>query len=255
MKGIFQTYGKYYDFIYAEKDYEKERRFIEDIFRRFSDSPPSKILDIACGTGGHTIVFANEGYAVTGVDSSDAMIEIAREKAKKTCSGNVDFHVMDMRKLKLNQQFDACICMFSGMNYLLTYEDIKKTLRGIRKHLATNSLFVFDFWNGVAVLTVSPSTRTKVIERGDERLIKIAVPRLDAMRHLCEVTYHCLVIQKNRVVDEFEEKHVVRFFFPREIQNYLEENGFTLLGMCPFLSLEEKADEKTWNLTAISQVE
>jgi hypothetical protein len=62
-----------------------------------------------------------------------------------------------------------------------------------------------------------------------------------------------LVIQKNRVVDEFKEKHVVKFFFPREIQHYLAENGFTSLRMCPFLSAEEKANEKTWHLTAISQ--
>lgn len=250
---IFQTYGRYYDLIYTDKDYEKECCFIEDILARFSNSKPNKILDIACGTGEHAIVFANKGYAVTGVDSSDVMIDIAREKARKVCNGNIRFHVMDMRELKLDQRFDACICMFSGMDYLLTYEEIRKTIRGIRKHLVENSLFVFDFWNGVAVLTVLPSTRTKIVENGDKRLVRIAVPRLDAMRHLCEVTYHCLVIQKNKLVDEFEEKHVVRFFFPREIKSYLEENGFTLLRMCPFLSVEERADEKTWHLTAISQ--
>jgi hypothetical protein len=42
------------------------------------------------------------------------------------------------------------------------------------------------------------------------------------------------VIEKNVMVDEFEETYVVRFFFPREIQNYLAENGFTFLRMCPF---------------------
>jgi hypothetical protein len=61
------------------------------------------------------------------------------------------------------------------------------------------------------------------------------------------------VIKKNVMVDEFEETYVVRFFFPREVQHYLAENGFTSLRMCPFLSAEEKADEKTWHLTAVSQ--
>jgi len=32
-----------------------------------------------------------------------------------------------------------------------------------------------------------------------------------------------LVIEKNVVVDEFEETYVVRFFFPREIQHYLRK--------------------------------
>jgi len=72
--------------------------------------------------------------------------------------------------------------------------------------------------------------------------------------YICFITYHFyIVIEKNVMVDEFEETYVIRFFFPREIQNYLAENGFTFLRMCPFLSAEEKADEKTWHLTAISQ--
>lgn len=253
MKKIFQKYGRYYDLIYADKDYEKECRFIEDIFEHFADRKPDRILDVACGTGGHALVFANKSYDVTGVDSSDVMIDLARKKIGSIAKGNVSFHVMDMRELKLDEQFDACVCMFSGMDYLLTYEDIRKTLRGIRKHLFKGSLFVFDFWNGVAVLTVLPSTRTKIVGSWNRRLLRIAVPRLDAMHHLCEVAYRCLVIERNRVVDEFEEKHVVRFFFPREIESYLEENGFTLLGMSPFLSLEEKLDEETWHLTAISR--
>jgi SAM-dependent methyltransferase len=254
LSGIFQTYGKYYDLIYEDKDYEKECCYIEDIFSHFSKSKPRRVLDIGCGTGGHAILLAKRGYDVIGVDISQTMINIAKKKAKSVSGeGCASFHIMDMKRLKLNQMFDACICMFSSIDYLLTYEDLRRTLRNVRMHLTKDSLFIFDFWNGLAVLTITPSARTKIIDKGAERFIRITVPRLDAMHHLCQVTYHCIVIRKGRVVDEFKENHVVRFFFPKEMEHYLEENGFTFLRMCPFLSVKGRADEKTWHLTAISQ--
>lgn len=253
MSGIFQTYGKYYDLIYEDKDYEKECCYIENIFSRFSKLKPTRILDIGCGTGGHAILLARRGYDVTGVDVSKVMVDIAKKKAKDVDGSYADFHVMDMRKLKLDQKFDACICMFSGIDYLLTYEDLRRTLRHVRMHLIEDSLFIFDFWNGLAVLTITPSARTKVIKKGAERLIRFAVPRLDVMQHLCHVMYYCMMIRNRKVVEEFEENHVVRFFFPKEIEHYLEENLFEVLSLHPFLGLNKNADEKTWHLTAVSR--
>ena len=46
-----------------------------------SEKKVSSILDIGCGTGSHALPFADMGYAVTGVDISEDMLEIARKKA------------------------------------------------------------------------------------------------------------------------------------------------------------------------------
>jgi SAM-dependent methyltransferase len=44
---------------------------------------PAAVADIGCGTGSLTVLLAAEGYAVTGLDFSPAMIRAARAKARK----------------------------------------------------------------------------------------------------------------------------------------------------------------------------
>jgi 2-polyprenyl-3-methyl-5-hydroxy-6-metoxy-1,4-benzoquinol methylase len=252
MNRTFLSYGKYYDIIYSDKDYEKECDFLEEIFRKYSHHMPKTILDVGCGTGGHIISLAMRGYTLTGLDASKIMIRIAKEKGSKK-NVSVDFYVMDARKLQLNERFDACISMFATMDYIIKNEGIQKTLHNIRKHLKNGSLFIFDFWYGPAVLTILPSMRTKVIEKGGTRIIRISQPQLDSLHHICKVRYHLVVIKENRVIDEVKETHTVRFFFPEEIKHYLEENGFKLLRLCPFLNLKSRVNEKIWNVAATSR--
>jgi len=253
MKKVFQSYGKYYDVIYADKDYEKECDFLEEIFKNYSRFMPKTILDAGCGTGGHAVPLAKRGYAVTGIDASEVMTRIAEEKAREN-GVSVNFYVGDLRKLRLNRKFDACVCMFAVMDYLTENEEIGEVLSKIRGHLEDGGLFVFDFWYGPAVLTLLPSVRVKTTEKGGVRVIRFAEPHLDILNHICEVDYRLIVSEERRIIEEVKERHRVRFFFPQEIRHYLKESGFNLLKLCSFLELDADPSERVWNAAAISQV-
>jgi 2-polyprenyl-3-methyl-5-hydroxy-6-metoxy-1,4-benzoquinol methylase len=164
LKGIFKSYAKYYDIIYADKDYGKECDFLEEIFKKYLKSKPKTILDCGSGTGGHAILLAKRGYEVTGIDLSEEMINIAKEKASKN-NVNVDFHVMNLCNLRLNKKFDACISMFNVIGYITNNNDLLNALSNIREHLKKGALFIFDFWYGPAVLTILPSSRMKIVEK------------------------------------------------------------------------------------------
>lgn len=248
----FGKYSEYYDLIYQDKDYEGECDFIEEVFRTFSVKPIRAVLDAGCGTGGHSIPLVKRGYRVTGIDASEVAVKIARKKGKQSNS-RLNFYAMDIRHFQLNRTFDACICMFAVMNYLTGNEDIQSALRDIREHLEKDSLFIFDCWNGLAVLRILPSVTVKTVIGEDKKVIRIARPELDALRHLCRVNYHLIVTQSNAIVDEIEETHVVRFLFPQEIAHYLEDANFELLKICPFLNLEGKVDENVWNIAIIAR--
>ena len=235
-----------------DKNYEKECDFLEEIFRKYSKLMPKTILDGGCGTGGHAIPLAKRGYEVTGVDTSEVMINIAKEKASE--SGiNISFNIMDLRNLRLNKKFDACICMFAVIDYIIDNKDLSKTLLNIREHLKRDSLFIFDFWYGPAVLTTLPTPRMKIIDKNDLKVIRFAKPHLDTLHHICEINYNFMVIEENLIIHKGKEKHTVRFYFPEEIKHYLEESNFENLRFCPFLKLNTDPSEKTWNVTAIAQ--
>jgi SAM-dependent methyltransferase len=247
----FRRYGKYYDMLYKDKDYEGECDFLEVVFRKYGDVP-SSILDAGCGTGGHAVVLAQRGYEVTGIDQSEIMIDIAQEKAAQQ-GVDADFLAMNIIDFKLEKKFDACISMFATINYVTTNEELQTCLGSISRHLKPGALFIFDYWNGPAVLTLKPSIRVKTVESNGMRLIRIATPSLDAVHHLCRVSYDCVVLEGRRLIDEFKEEHVVRFLFPEEVRHYLEENGFDLLGIFPFLDLDGRIDETVWNAVAVAK--
>lgn len=247
----FNSYAKYYDLLYSDKDYEGECVFIESIFRNYAHTPPEEILDAGCGTGGHALPLARRGYRVTGLDASESMIAQAEMKAHNA-GVSVQFHKADLRDFDLSKNFDACVCMFAVIDYVTETQDLLKTFKNIACHLVANGLFVFDFWYGPAVLKIRPSVRVKTVKNKKLQLIRTAKPTLDVLRHLCAVDYHLIVLEGSRVVDEVRERHLIRYLFPEELRHYLEESGFNLLELTAFLDLTKAPTEDNWNVTAIA---
>ncbi len=242
----FRDLAKYYDLIYKDKDYHKEANFIEECFKKYLQ--PKKILEIGCGPGNYTKIFSEKGYDITGIDTSEEMLEVARGKC------NCNFLNMDVRNLSLYSKFDCCLALFAVMGYITEDLDIKKTLTKIRKHLKNDGIFIFDVWNGLAVLKHLPEDRIKEVEDDEFKLKRYAHPTLKASSNICEVDYKLIVFRKDsKETYEINEKHVVRFYFPQEIEHRLEYAGFKVLKICPFLDLNGKVTEDIWNMTVIAK--
>jgi SAM-dependent methyltransferase len=252
---IFGAYAHFYDALYQDKDYNAECDFLAAIFARYAPGPIRTILDLGCGTGGHALLLAQRGYQVTGVDRSEEMLAIAQAKATSTFQrSNVPtFQRGDIRTLALGQTFDAVICMFAVMSYMTTNADVGAALTTARRHLAPGGLLIFDGWHGPAVLTERPSDRYKIIQTGDERTIRFVQPALDVVRHTVDVSYKVMRIRRDRIVEEVDEVHPMRFFFAQELALHLECAGFRLLQLCPFLELDGEVGERVWNVTVVAE--
>jgi len=251
-RAAFLKYARYYDLLYSEKDYKKESDVLEEIFRLYARTKPRSILDAGCGTGSHSIELARRGYRLTGVDASEPMINVAQEKAK-AWGVPIDFQVFDLKELSLPKKFDACICMFAAIGYLTSTNDLIRALKKIRSHLHAGGIFVTDFWYGPAVLTIRPSSRTKIVERNGIRLIRTVSPKLEIDNHTCTSEYYLLALKERDLIDEIREVHVMRFFFPQEFEHYLSESGFELVKMCEFLNLTSPPTENSWNAMGIAR--
>jgi SAM-dependent methyltransferase len=250
----FDAYARYYDTLYDDKDYESECDFLEKIFQTFASHPVRRVLDLGCGTGGHVLPLSRCGYTVLGVDRSPQMLDTARAKAEQA-SLEIAFHEGDIHKLNLGQTFDAVIAMFAVVSYQTTNTDLSATFRSARRHILPGGLFVFDAWFGPAVLAQRPEDRVKIVEKDGERVIRLAKPVHDVLHHTVRVNYKVMRIKDGRVLDEADESHLMRFLFPQEITYYLEESGFRLLRLCPFMELDRLPTEQNWNVTVIATAE
>ena len=104
--------------------------------------PGSRILDLACGKGRHSIFLNKLGYDVTGVDLSARSIEYA----KKYENESLHFKVQCMCK-PLPEKFDAVFNLFTSFGYFERDEDNFRTIASIKEELSSNGYGVIDFMN------------------------------------------------------------------------------------------------------------
>lgn len=249
---MFEKYARYYDLMYHNKDYDAECDLIEEIFNKFLMVMPQTILDVGCGTGGHLIPLIKRGYEVVGIDSSEEMVCKARQRTLKYKTALV--FEEDIRDLCLDKKFDASICMFSVLNYITETDDLIKTLKNIREHLHPGGLFITDFWYGPAVLNIKPSVRVKRVVKDDIILSRVVRPEIDTFSHIVRSHYHIVVVVDDRVVDEFEEIHTLRYWFPQEMIWFLKQAGFKILSFSGFMDLNNTPTEDTWNAMIVAEV-
>jgi SAM-dependent methyltransferase len=101
-----------------------------------------RVLDVACGTGHHTIALAQRGYQVLGTDLSGAMVELARENA--TAAGvDVVFAQLGFGEhATLGRTFDAVLCLGNSLPHLLTESALEAALADFATVLRPGGLLV-----------------------------------------------------------------------------------------------------------------
>ncbi|MBZ5639106.1 MAG: class I SAM-dependent methyltransferase [Acidobacteriia bacterium] len=101
----------------------------------------SRILDAGCGTGSLAIALSKAGYTVTGVDLSEALLEVARAKDDRKA---VRWVQGDLAELDLGETFDAITSVADVLNHLETLDEWERVLGRLALHLAPGGYLFFD---------------------------------------------------------------------------------------------------------------
>jgi hypothetical protein len=138
------------------------------------------------------------------------------------------------------------------LGYQYENADLVAALVNLRKHLAPAGLFVFDIWNGLAVLAQRPGERTAEASAGDTRIVRRTRTRLEPIAQLCHVHFD-IERTDSAGTTTWEETHTMRFFFPQELDLVLRCNGMQLLQLSSFPDGEGPPDEQAWNIIGVAQ--
>jgi SAM-dependent methyltransferase len=94
-----------------------------------------RILDMACGSGRHSLELRRRGFEVVGADISADLIEIARRDAAEE-NLDVDFVLSDLRDLDFENEFDLVLNLNDGaIGYLESDEENLRTFEIIARAL------------------------------------------------------------------------------------------------------------------------
>lgn len=251
---VFENYAEDYDIFYQHKAYQKECLYLKSIFNRYALKHPQTILDLGCGTGNYLIPLTQMKYKLTGVDASAQMLAIAKTKLKKN-KLKAELRHGWLQHFQIKKNFDAVICMFSVIDYVTKKSDILKTFRNIYHHMRPGAIFVFDFWQKEAVERGYSKVRKRIFKGNGCRVERSSQTTLLSGKNICEVQYHCTVTKGKNIHQQYDEKHILRYFSILEMESFLKTANFKVLNIHPFLKPNGRLKKSDWDITIVAQKE
>ena len=133
----------YYHILYKERDSYEAEYFIDNLIIYLKIAENSKIIDIACGKGRHSIYLEQKKMKVTGIDLSQKSIN----HAKKFENDNLFFFKHDMRKEFKKDTYDAALNLFTSFSYFNTKNEHQASVNAMALNLKKEGLLIIDFMN------------------------------------------------------------------------------------------------------------
>jgi len=211
-----------YDELTEDVQYEKRADFVESLFCK-AKIPVHTVLDLACGTGTMTSIFTERGYELIGVDSSEEMLMVAREKVYHL-SGTQPLYLHQlMPKLDLYGTVDAAICCLDSLNYLTHPQDVQQTFARLKLFIAPGGALVFDVH--------APQKMEKLDGQVflDERDDVYCVWRTEYRKRAKMLDYYVDIFRRaeDGAWERSFEEHHQRAYTVEELTAWLKAAGFT----------------------------
>ena len=137
--GVYGGFARVYDLFMDDIPYDEWFRYLQGLFMEYGINS-GVIAELACGTGEMLRRFSEAGYEMIGLDLSEEMLTVAREK----CREDVFLLHQDMREFELYGHVAAMFCICDGMNYICNRKDLQKVFHQVSLYLEDDGIFIFD---------------------------------------------------------------------------------------------------------------
>lgn len=163
----YTGFAQVYDIFMDNVPYDMWTEYLHSLLKEYSVND-GLVLELGCGTGNVTRRLSKIGYDMIGIDLSEEMLEIAREKeyvtdygedvievseeemgenvelAEEDNSSTILYLNQDMRDFELFGTVAAIVCICDGINYITKEEDLLKVFKLANNYLDKDGIFIFD---------------------------------------------------------------------------------------------------------------
>ena len=136
-------YPNYYEIALAPSNTAQELDFFEAAIDKFSRAKVHRVFEIGAGTAPYLEEWGRRGYTYCGLDLSPAMVEFARNKAKRK-SIKASFVLGDMRDLDRDLgPFDLAYVLLGSL-YVRSNQEFLDHLNRVAGLLPPGALYLLD---------------------------------------------------------------------------------------------------------------
>ncbi len=211
------------------------------------------VLDLGCGTGEHLNALKKFGVRGVGIDSSPEMLEVAQ---KRYPSG-IEFINKSFSSFDYYNEFDAILCLFGSMVYLLNDKDVDNFFWNTWRALKPGGIGIFELWHSTPVKKIKsrPITHVSRTNYGDVIIERERGFNLieESKRTIVKVDYIYKVLSPG-YSNTYSDTHIMRSFTLEEISAFIKSNGFEIKSVFAN-SLKEKFNENSNKMLIIFQKE
>jgi SAM-dependent methyltransferase len=168
------------------------------------------VVDLGCGSGIWAAELLHAGYEVVGVDASEAMLALARERASAARFVRASLHEAELPACAAVTAIGECV-NYGGP------PSLEPLLRRVHAALEPGGLLVFD----AAAPGREPQGSRRSRHEGERWTMRVEAREDRAARTL---TRRIALVRDGRAS---EELHALRLYDPAELLEWLEAAGFT----------------------------
>lgn len=218
----YSDFAFIYDELMNEVDYNEWVEYIEKIIEK-ENTKVKNILELACGTGNLTIPLTKKNYDIAGIDISDEMLSVAKQKAERE---GIELVLLQQDITELDFEItnlDCVLCACDGFNYITYDEDLENVFEKSYELLREDGLFIFDI---SSYYKLSSILGNNMYGENREEISYMWQNYFDEDENLVEMELAFFVKDENGKFDKFEEVHQQRAYTQEEITEMLKSVGF-----------------------------
>ncbi|MEK5232629.1 class I SAM-dependent methyltransferase [Lysinibacillus sp. FSL K6-0232] len=217
----YERFAYVYDKLQTDIPYN---RYVDWVVQHAPSDQYPTLLDIGCGTGVLSLLFAQAGYQVSGLDLSEEMLSIAAARFANV-GYSVPLYCMSMDELEGFEALDVVTIAIDSLNYIVEEQAVYTTLARIYNALRDGGQLFFDvhsLFKMTEIFLDGPFT----YDDGDISYVWHTEPGDVEHSVIHQMTFYVRESASD-LYERFDEEHIQRTFPVTQYMTWLRAIGFS----------------------------
>ena len=244
----YNEFAYFYDEFNGAADYDALYEYVVGELRGHHIAD-GIVADLGCGTGDLTLMLSQAGYDMIGIDRSEEMLSVLRDKADAlNLTGRILLLRQDLLHLDLYGTIRAAVSTFDTYNHIGPLENFEKAIAQAAFFMEKDGVFVFDL--------NTPYKHRKILAG--------QTFDFDAEDAACRWSNHCdedtgrvdlqIDIHYKDTGEDFHEEFSEYSYPMQTVISLLERYGFAVVKIADGEDFGPvRADSPRWIFTAVKQ--